>query len=245
VQLSYRQLAIFAGSAVVGAVLWKYGGNPVAPAVVAAGYVANVFARGSALTSSSLTTGDLDDAGNAIDVDDAGNPIPSGIVIQAPADLVASAASVLGAPADSETYALARMGRSEGVDGMEYRMHIALNELAASSYGSVLALLTHSRIAAANGRFSQQRLGKWAATSRDPYEGDYALAAKVLQDHASGIDPSGGALRFVDKSAFATQPGVKKTYADVVAAWGAEGFSPVEDLPGASSDFVIFVRGAA
>jgi hypothetical protein len=123
-------------------------------------------------------------------------------------------------------------------------MHIALNELAASAYSSVLALLTHSKIAAANGMFSQQREGKWASTSRDPYEGDYALADKVRQDHANGIDPSGGALRFVDKSAFATQPGVTRTYADVVAKWGAEGFSPVEDLPGCSNDFVIFVRTA-
>jgi hypothetical protein len=235
--LSHRQLLIFGGSAVVGAVLWKYGGDPVAPAVVAAGYVANaVFTRGSVLTSSTLTSGDTDAAGNAI---------PDGIVRETPAELVAAAAAVLGSPADSETLALARMGRSEGVDGMEYRMHIALNELAASSYGSILALLTHSKIAAANGRFSRQALGKWASTSRDPYEGDYALAAKVLADRANGIDPTGGALRFVDKSAFATQPGIKLTYAELVDKWGAEGLSPVEDLPGASSDFVIFVRSAA
>jgi hypothetical protein len=214
-------MLIFGGAAAVGAALWKYGGDPIAPAVVVAGYVANVFARGSVLTSSTLT---------------------NGIVDQAPAELVAAAADVLGYPADSETYALARMGRSEGVDGMEYRMHVALNELAASSYSSILSLLTHSKIAAANGMFSQQRYGKWASTSRDPYAGDYALADKVRQDHASGIDPTGGALRFVDKSAFATQPGVTKTYAEIVAKWGAEGLVPVEDLPGCSSDFVVFVR---
>ncbi len=236
-QLSHRQLLIFAASAVGAAVLWKYGGDPVAPAVVAAGYVANaVFTRGRALTSSTLTSGDTDAAGNAI---------PDGIVRETPAELAAAAAAILGAPADLETYALARMGRSEGVDGMEYRLHIALNEAAARG-SSVLALLTRSsRVPQADGMFSRQALGKWAATSHDPYEGDYGLADKVRQDHANGIDPSGGARRFVDKSAFATQPGVKRTYDDVVAAWGAEGYTPVENLPGASSDFVIFVRATA
>lgn len=222
-QLSSRQLLIFAGAAVGGAALWKYGGNPVAPAVVAAGYVVNVFARGSVLSSSTIV---------------------NGVVQPDPETLRQQASSVLGFDADADTVALARMGRSEGVDGMEYRMHVALNDLATLPYGSILELMTHSKIAAADGYFSQQREGKRYSTSRDPYQGDYQLAAQVRQDHANGIDPSGGAVKFVDKSAFATQPGATETYDDIVAEWGAQGLTPVENLPGCSSDFVIFVRSA-
>lgn len=226
-QLSEQQWLYFGvGAAGAAFVMWKWG-DPATVAELATGYIVNVFDRGDRLSSSTVS---------------------SGVVNESVDELLAQASSTLGFDADADTYALARMGRSEGVDGEEYRMHVALNDLAqlqetygSNVYSSLLALMIHSKVAAADGHFSQQSLGKKYATTRDPYVGDYQLAQKVFADRANGLDPTGGATKFVDKSSFRAQPGATKTYDQVVADWAAEGLSPVS-LPNASDNFVVFVR---
>lgn len=205
-------------------VLWKWR-TPVVAAEIAVGYVSNIVGRGNRLSDSTVV---------------------DGVVQEIPEVLQDQASAVLGFTADPDTLALARMGRSEGVDGEEYRMHVALNDLAnlqrvygSNVYSSLLALMIHSKNAAADGHFSEQGLGKRYATTRDPYESDYALAQKVLQDRAEGIDPTGGALKFVDKSSFAVQAGAS-TYASRVEAWAKEGLAP-QTLPDATDNFVVFV----
>ena len=175
----------------------------------------------------------------------------NGVIQEVPSVLQDEATAVLGIDqADLDTYSLARMGRSEGVDGMEYRMHVALNDLASLQaqygtgvYSSVTALMIHSKNASADGHYSEQALGKRYATTQDPYEGDYELAAKVIADNAAGIDPTGGATKFVDKSSFKFQVGNTNSYEEIVSQWAASGLSPV-NLPGASDNFVVFVPSA-
>jgi hypothetical protein len=211
----------------LGFVLWKWG-NPVTAIDLVAQWASNLVGRGSVLSSSTLV---------------------SGIVAEDPASLNDQASVVLGFDSVQDTYSLARAGRSEGVDGMEYRMHVILNMLQddQSKYGlgvysSVTALAIHSKTAAANGHYSGQGHGKPFSTAHDPFESDYALALKVQADHDSGIDPTNGAVKFVDKSGPFYINDVKVTYADIVASWASEGLTPVEDLPGATDNFVVFVR---
>ncbi len=215
-----RQYVILGASAVaVGYIAWRWG-FPGAVEIVT-GWVANTFERGHRLSSSTLV---------------------GGVVQESPAELAAAAADVLGFTPDPDTLALARMGRSEGVDGQEYRMHVALNDLdhlqatyGSGVYSSILALMTHSKIARVDGHFSvQDGTGKRYGTSHDPYEGDYALAQKVLADRAQGFDPTGGALKFVDKDGISSFP-------DLVASWAKEGLTPAPPLEGASDNFVTFI----
>lgn len=224
--LSQRQWILLGGSALVaGFVEWYWGAGPVAGAQIVAGYVANTFTRGQHLTSSTLT---------------------DGVVVETPAELEAAAANVLGFVPDSDAYALARMGRSEGVDGMAFRMHVALNDLDnlrahyPSTYPTVAALMTHSKVARADGHFSAQNLGKRYSTARDPYEFDYALAQQVQQEHDQGIDPTGGAAHFVDKDGPLYVDHVRVSFDDYVAARAKEGLTPTT-LDGATENFVVFV----
>lgn len=212
-ELSQRQIAM--GALALGGLLllWKFGTR-------AAGYVVNVFERGARLNHTT-----------AVD----------GIVPDEPDNLIAEAAAVMGEEIGDDTYALARMGRSEGVDGMEFRMHVALNDLEALQvrhgrgvYSSVLAMMLHSKDPEADGRFSAQSRGKRYATTRDPYAGDVQLARKVRTDRENGIDPTFGAVKFVDKSGLDDYPAL-------VASWAKEGLEPLT-LDGASDNFVVFTR---
>ncbi len=211
----------------IGFILWKWG---VAAPIIAAGWVLNVFDRGSKLSDSTVV---------------------NGVVSESPEVLTDMASAVLGFTADIDTYSLARMGRSEGVDGMEYRMHVLLNDLYdlqtryGAAYDTVTALLVRSKVDRANGRYSSQDLGKRYSTARDPYEGDYFLAQKVIDDRSRGIDIADGATKFVDKTGPFNIDGAPSTYADLVAHWGASGLVPIDNLPGATSNFVIFKRADA
>jgi len=224
--LTQRQWIILGGSALAAGFLeWYWGAGPVAGAQIVADYVANAFERGRHLSSSTLS---------------------EGVVLETPAELQSRAAAVLGFMPDADTLALARMGRSEGVDGMAFRMHVLLNDLDnlrahyPSTYGSVVALLTHSKVARADGHFSAQGLGKRYSSAKDPYEGDYALAAQVLEEHAQGIDPTGGATKFVDRDGPLYVDGQRATFDELAASWGREGLTPTT-IAGASDNFVIFV----
>lgn len=224
--MTKRTIAAYAVAGGVGFILWKWG---VAAPIIAAGYVVNTFSRGNKLSDSTVV---------------------SGVVSESPEVLTDMASAVLGFTADVDTYSLARMGRSEGVDGMEYRMHVLLNDLYdlqtryGATYATVTDLLTHSRNASANGHYSAQNLGKRYSTAKDPYEGDYQLAAKVLRDRASGIDLVDGATKFVDKSGPFYVDGEKTDYSGIVAAWAKDGYRP-ESLEGATDNFVVFVKREA
>lgn len=222
------EVLLYAGAAaLVGLAVWK-GPAIAAGVVVGAGYVTNMFTRGNKLYDST--------------VDDAG------VVTDDPEVLRMQAEAVLGYSADLDTLALATMGRSEGVDGEEARMHVALNDLAdlqrtygTRVYSSISALMLHSKNAAADGHFSEQYLGKRYSTAKPAYEGDYHLAEKVRADRADGIDITDGALKFVDKTSFATQRGATETYDQKVAEWAEAGLEPGA-VDGASSNFVVFRR---
>jgi hypothetical protein len=223
-------LLLYGGAAfLLGLALWE-GPTVVAAVQIGAGYVTNLATRGNKLAD--------------FNVDDAG------VVTDDPEVLRDQAEAVLGYTADLDTFALATMGRSEGVDGMRVRMHIALNDLAdlqrefgTHVYSSLAQLMLHSKVAAADGHFSEQYLGKRYATDRPPYEGDYHLAEQVIAEHAAGVDPSGGALKFVDKDSFASQRGATATYEQKVAEWAAAGLAPF-NVPDATDNFVVFRRTA-
>lgn len=162
-----------------------------------------------------------------------------GFVPDDPYDLLNEAREKMGYDIEQDVYALARSGRSEGKNGMEARMHVMMRQ-AEESHSSVWDLTLRQLGSPKNGFFGTQRGRRWAS-SRDPYEGDVKLAEKVYIEHNNGIDPTGGASRFVDKSAFGKQEGTR-TYAEVEAQWRAEGYKPYS-YPDASSDFVLFKRG--
>ena len=225
--MTERDLWILGGAAAgLGFVIWKWG-NPITAAQIAENWAVNLVGRGNQLSEGTLT---------------------NGIVEEVPSVLVDMATAVLGFNADMDTYSLARMGRSEGVDGMEYRMHVLLNDLAdlqrtygTGVYSSITALLIHSKMTAADGHYSAQSEGKRYSTARDPYESDYALAQKVLADHGAGVDPTAGAIKFVDKSGPFYVDGQKTDYDGLVAAWAQQGLTPT-NLPGATDNFVVFNR---
>lgn len=227
-QWGKRQWIILGAGVGAAVLVWRYR-SFTAPALLAAGAVVDVFARGSRLTHTSL--------------DD------DGVIQDDPGALVNAAAAVVGRDVSADAYALARMGRSEGVDGMAFRMFVALNDLdelqqhyGTHVYSGVAALMLHSKNALSDGRFSEQGLGKRYATPRDPYEGDLLLAEQVIARHAAGEDPTGGAVKFVDKDSFGVQPGTG-SYEAKVADWADDGLYPA-NLDGATDNFVVFRRGA-
>lgn len=231
--------AIGVATAGLGWVVWKYG-NPVVAAQIAEGWAVNLIGRGSILSNGT-------DGANVQNAD--GTTGPAGVIVEAPSVLIAQATQVLNFAADADTYSLARMGRSEGVDGMEYRMHVAINDMndllsrGLTAYSSITALMTYSKNASANGHYSKQSLGKRYSTHADPYEADYALAQKVQADNDAGNDPTGGAIKFVDKSGPLYVGGQKVDYDTFVANWATEGLTPV-NLPNATTNFVVFQRTA-
>ncbi len=173
-------------------------------------------------------------------------PDTFGVIETAPADLAALASAAAGYDVSSDAYALARMRRSEGTDGAELRMHVALNDLAdlqaqSPSLGlrSVTDLITYSEYGSERGFYGTQA-GRRYGSSKDPFDADVRLAYKVLGDRQAGIDKAGGAIKFVDKSGFGKQPGTR-TYAKVLAEWTADGLVPFTS-PDATSNFVLFRR---
>lgn len=159
-----------------------------------------------------------------------------GFVTDDPYALLNEARAVMGYEIEQDVYALARSGRSEGKNGMEARMHVFMTQAEQAGL-SVFALTVKQTGSPKDGYFGTQRGRRWAS-SRDPYEGDVRLAEKVYTEHNNGIDPTGGASRFVDKSAFGKQEGTR-TYADVLHDWRNEGYQDYE-YADASSDFVLF-----
>jgi hypothetical protein len=168
----------------------------------------------------------------------------SGNIPDDPDELAAAASAVVGYDVPIDIYSLARMGRSEGVNGKEIRMHVALNDLAdlhtrAPSIATVTDLVTYSTHAGARGHYGSQS-GRRYSTARDPYENDLRLAVKVWADRQAGIDRAQGAIKFVDKSSFGAQAGTR-SYDAVAAEWMAAGLEPFT-VADATSDLVLFRR---
>jgi hypothetical protein len=191
--------------------------------------VVDVIGRGTRLT----TTTTVDDDG-----------VDTGIITADPADLLAQASAVLGRPISADVHALMRMARSEGIAAAELRVHVALNDLAdlndRRGFGwSAFDLITYSTDPNARGKFGTQLHRRYAST-RDAYAGDAARVELAVAEHAAGNDPTGGALKFVDKSSFGVQVGTS-SYDALAASWAAEGLRPFT-VPGESDDFVVFRR---
>lgn len=219
-------LVLGGAAALVGLAFWK-GPAVVAGAEIVAGTVGDFFERGARLNRTTANA--------------------AGVIPDDPEDLRAEASAVIGYDISSDIYALARMGRSEGTDGRAARMHVALNDLeelqrvyGTGVYSSVAAMMLRSKRPEANGRFSQQYLGKRYATDEDPYAGDVKLAERVWLEHEQGIDPTGGAVKFADKSSFGVQKGTR-TYEAVLEEWVGDGLEP-SSVDGASDNFVVFRR---
>jgi len=163
--------------------------------------------------------------------------IKQGVIEDPPYSLIGEATEILGFDVDEDTYALARSGRSEGVDGMEARMHIFLNQAAAAGL-SVFQLTV--RGGAKDGYFAHQAGRRWAS-DRDPYAGDVGLAQKVQADRAAGLDPTGGASNYYDVDAFGHQAGTGSEEAKR-QEWLAKGLVPYY-FPGASDNLVLWRPG--
>jgi hypothetical protein len=162
-----------------------------------------------------------------------------------PAELARAAAALLGRPVDLTAYALARMLRSEegSATSVVKRLiaWVALND--AAELGWPLArTLTYSTKPERNGWFGRQITRRYS-TAQDPYENDLLLAEAVLleRDHG-GVDPTGGAVKFVNKRAFAAQAGAS-SYEAVEKRWAKEGLRPAF-VVGAPSHLVFFRRSA-
>ena len=188
------------------------------------GTVSDVFTRGSKVTSSTMGS--------------------NGVIIEDPLSLV-GVASVMVPGTDADRYSLARMIRSEGADQGEIRGHVALNDLADLGWSSLQYLLTYSTASWAKGRYGQQHSidgdgngqTRRYSTSKDPYEGDLAMAAKVINDHQYGIDPTGGAIKFIDRSSMSSP----EAFAAVNEAWTNDGLLAYS-LPGYEEDLVLYRR---
>ncbi|HZE50654.1 MAG TPA: hypothetical protein VE074_13885 [Jatrophihabitantaceae bacterium] len=183
--------------------------------------VVDVIGRGARLTTTTL------DAAGVVQVD--------------PQLLVAQASAVMGRPVSADVLALSRMARSEGIAAGVLRVRVALNDLAdlndRKDYGwSAFDLITYSTDAAARGKFGTQ-LHRRYASSKDSYQGDVVL---VETEMSNGVDNTGGAVKFVDKSSFGVQAGTG-SYDALVASWADEGLQPFP-VPGYSDDFVVFRR---
>lgn len=164
------------------AALWLFG----APAAHA---VRDFVTRGKRLTDSTLE---------------------DGVVIEDIDSLVAAASATLGRTVGRETYALARMVRSEygsGPVAAKVAMAwVAVNDAADIGRDIVWTLNAGDR---QGERFGSQAGGQRYGTSQDPYENDLQVAEAVWNDEIP--DPTGGAVKFVHKNTLGQLPaGVAK-----------------------------------
>ena len=179
----------------------------------------------------------------------------AGWIPDQPLLLAARAAMVMGRGSlPLSTYCLARMIRSEGAAAGRIRAHVALNDAAELGW-DVPRLITYSTHPGVNGFFGEQftpasraplyngqprKSSRRYSSAKDPYAGDVTLAELVQLEHGAGDDPSGGAVKFVDRDSLSSQEGAR-TYDQIVLDWGREGLRPFT-LPGESPSLVVFRR---
>jgi hypothetical protein len=177
---------------------------------------------------------------------------PDGRVHDAPETLARIASAFMGRPVSLDVYALARMGRSETdashAETFPLRIHVCLNDLADLNSRKHLVwtpadLVTYSTQPTHRGFFGEQHIDRRYASTKDPLAADVAAVEMVLSDRAEGIDPTHGALKFVDKLSMGKQTG-SGSFDALAASWAAEGLRPgtVEGMP---DHFVVFRRRTA
>lgn len=175
---------------------------------------------------------------------------PRGIVIETPAMIADALSASLGRKVSRDISALARMIASE-TDARHpetaiVRAHIALNDLAdlnrrhPSWQWTIEELITYSSMPQHRGHFGEQRWGRRYASTKDATLADVATAEHAIAQHAAGEDPTGGALKFVDRRSMGVQGGSGR-YEDLVESWGSEGLRP-HTLDGFPDDLVVFRR---
>ena len=174
---------------------------------------------------------------NHTTVDDDGN------VPDDPARLAADASAAAGVDVSTDELALARMVRSEqphdSDDIKALLAHTAINDARAHGW-TVTKAITVSSVPSRSGKFGHQTSRRYASYL-DPYGADLEVAKKALADAAAGIDPTGGAQKFVNKWSF--RKGT--SYDATVASWAKEGFTPVNISPPAPAHLVFFRKGVA
>ena len=176
---------------------------------------------------------------------------PDGVIPDDPDDLADAAGAAIGRGVPLELYSLARMKRSEqGNDDGRLRVHVALNDAAAHNWSTQFTI-TYSTNAGARGLYGEQftpaarapgrvKSVRRYSTARDPYEGDLLIVERVLLERVQGLDPTGGAVKFVDRSSMGVQEG-SGSFDELVASWAKEGLRPFT-VPGYPDDLVVFRR---
>lgn len=178
------------------------------------------------------------------------SPGADGIVHVAVEELALEASHVVGYRVDLEEYVCARMVRSEEGSAnrvtKELLIWAAINDgvdfgprhgLSASPSSTIL----WDNDSSGRGLCGTQHAGRRYSTAKDPHAGDVQIAMETLAAWRAGLpDPTGGAVKFVDKRAFGVQPGTR-TYEAVAASWAREGLQPTQ-LEGTPSSLVFFRR---
>lgn len=163
--------------------------------------------------------------------------------------LVAEAAAVFGQDfahggySALDVYALARMSRSEadsrdGELSRTARIHVALNDARALGW-TPARLMLFSKNADANGFFGEQNHRRYS-TARDLYAGDIHYVWRAIDEDQAGQDPTGGAVKFVDKDSMGVQRG-SGSFDSLVTRWASEGLQPY-NVDGLTDNFVVFRR---
>lgn len=177
---------------------------------------------------------------------------PRGIVYQSPTMIRGQAQTALGRQITPDASALARMLASETdprhPETAILRAHIALNDQADLNARrgwrwTVEDLISYSTMPAHNHLFGQQRYGRRYASDKDYGEPLLLAAEKAIQDHHMGIDPTGGALKFIDRRAMGGVQAGTGSFDAKVVEWAKEGLEPFQ-LPGYPSDLYVFRRAA-
>lgn len=177
-----------------------------------------------------------------------------GIVVESPAAIADALSHDLGRPVSRDVSALARMLASE-VDERHpetaiVRAHVCLNDLADlhrrhPSWGwtsSVEGLITYSSLPEHKRHFGAQENGRRYASTKNANAAHVVIAEHALDEHARGVDPTGGALKFIDKRSMGVQHG-SRSFESVAGAWATEGLHP-HQLPGYPADLYVFRRTA-
>ena len=173
-----------------------------------------------------------------------------GVVPNSPQALLEAAIRALGRPITLQASSLARMIRSEGPETGVIRAHVAIND-AREKQWDVHKVLTYSTNSKASGWYGEQftpaarapgaiKSVRRYATTKDAYAGDVLMAEQALREAAAGVDITGNAVKFVDRSSMGVQEG-SGSYEDLVVRWAPEGLRPFT-LPGYSDDLVVFRR---
>jgi hypothetical protein len=175
-----------------------------------------------------------------------------GIIVEPPAVIAAALAAELGRPVSRDVSALARMLASETEarhpETAPVRAHIALNDLAdlnrrhSDWHWTIEDLITYSSMPVHRGHFGEQRWGRRYASDRDGAAAYVLIAEQAIAEHARGEDPTGGALKFIDKRSMLVQHGTR-SFESVASAWATEGLHPFQ-LAGYPEDLFVFRRTA-